>query len=282
MSKAVKEIPLKSDQNSHAHGIVFKAKWAKSDLSAGSLRNWLVKKERFFLTRLAGKNGRVLDLGCGGGWRLFTRIGPVVGVDVSQLSLQSATGLYSGAVLASLTALPFADECFDYIVSLDVLGHIPLESKDLALREIRRVLKTGGHTLHYIETEGDDPLTRFSKRSPELYQRYIVKPEGHIGLEPAPLAAERFRKLGFHPLKESPVYKMLLYTSRVVQYFDNEYRGLSRPVAFLTSFCKLCVALGPVDLLANLIVSLALEVTDHLLPQTWASGLLVEYQKQEI
>ncbi|MCU0434290.1 MAG: class I SAM-dependent methyltransferase [Bacteroidia bacterium] len=46
-------------------------------------------------------------------------------------------------VQASLTALPFADASFDLVCAYDVIEHI--EDDVQALREIKRVLKPGGH-----------------------------------------------------------------------------------------------------------------------------------------
>jgi SAM-dependent methyltransferase len=46
-------------------------------------------------------------------------------------------------VQASLTALPFPDASFDLVCAYDVIEHI--EDDVLALREIKRVLKPGGH-----------------------------------------------------------------------------------------------------------------------------------------
>src|SRR5205823_778399 len=134
----------------------YEGRWSQPDETAGSLRNWLVRKERFFLLELRGLRGSVLDLGCGGGWRLFTRVGPVAGVDLSQGSLERALTLYGAAARAGLSALPFPDAGFDVVVSSDVLGHIPLEEKDAALAEIFRVLRPGGLTLHYVEADSRD------------------------------------------------------------------------------------------------------------------------------
>src|SRR3990170_3708170 len=93
----------------------YEGRWSKSDLSSCSLRNQVVRKERFFVHQLAGRQGHVLDLGCGGGWRLYTRVGPVVGVDLSHKSLLSARRIYDGAVLADLSVLPFATSSFDVV-----------------------------------------------------------------------------------------------------------------------------------------------------------------------
>ena len=257
----------------------YEGRWAQPDFSAGNIRNWLVKKQRFFVRRLHGRRGRLLDLGCGGGWRLYTRAGPGVGVDVSAASLKAARRLYQYVVQADLANLPFREAAFDLVVSSDALGHVPPEAKDLTLREAVRVLKPGGITLHYVEAEGADPLTRFARGEPDLYRRYIIEPEGHIGLEPAQQVCKRFRAQGLAPRRERPSYKMLLYVERVVQYFDNEYQSRSRLIAASAALCRALRRVPPLEAAANVLVSLVLEITDRLLPDSWASGVLVEYEK---
>ncbi len=257
----------------------YEGKWAEPDESAGSIRNRLVKKERFFLDELRGRSGKILDLGCGGGWRLFASVGHSVGVDVSLGSLQSARSLYNQVAQSRLSKLPFSDESFDFVVSSDVLGHISLAEKDAVLGEIHRVLKPGGRTLHYVEADGDDPLMRFAKVYPDLYSKYVVEPEGHIGLEAARKVDLRFEKVGFRIRAAKPCYKGLTYVGRFVQYFDNEYKDKSGSIRWLVRACQLATVVGPVELASNLAMSLLIEVGDLALPDSWAGGMLICCEK---
>jgi ubiquinone/menaquinone biosynthesis C-methylase UbiE len=109
---------------------------------------------------------RVLDIGCGRGlWligaaqRLTT--GHAIGVDMWRLDLSGngPEGLMQNAQLeqvadrvtvteADARRLPFADGCFDVIVSGLTLHNIRARpDRQQALREIARVLKPGGHAL---------------------------------------------------------------------------------------------------------------------------------------
>jgi SAM-dependent methyltransferase len=256
----------------------YEGKWVKPDYSAGSPRNYLIKKERFFVRQLKGRRGRVLDLGCGGGWRLYKKVGPVVGVDLSLRSLAAARQVYDEVVSASLGALPFASGSFDFVVSTDVLGHVRREDKNDVLAEIRRVLRPGGRTMHYIEAEGHDPLMRWARRRPDLYERHIVAPEGHIGLESATAILRRFRAAGFRPVREYAAYRGLMYVGRVVQQFDNEYATLSPGVRAIVALCRTLGRFAPAEMGANLLVTAAMEVGDRLLPLDWAGGVMVCYE----
>jgi ubiquinone/menaquinone biosynthesis C-methylase UbiE len=105
--------------------------------------------ERALVGAMAGRPGAVLDAGCGSGG-LIRKLAPRhadwtwTGVDSSALACALARERTGGrAVLeASVTALPFAAEHFDAVVSADVLYH--LDDDAAALRETARVLRPGG------------------------------------------------------------------------------------------------------------------------------------------
>ncbi|TET50383.1 MAG: class I SAM-dependent methyltransferase [Anaerolineales bacterium] len=257
----------------------YEGKWTSTDRGSGSLKNLLIKKERFFVRQLRGEHGTVLDLGCGGGWYHFARIGPVAGLDLSHASLCSAKEVYSLPTQGLATALPYADESFALVVSLDFIGHVPIDKKDLLLSEIYRVLRSGGKTLHYIETLSADPLNSFARRHPDLYERYLIAPDGHVGIETPTATYSRFRAKGFEPVSETAAYKGAVYVERFVRYFDNEYRDRSLSIRLLVALLKPIARLKPLALAANLLITAAFELFDPLLPQRWAGGVLVCYTK---
>lgn len=93
----------------------------------------------------------VLDAGCGTGANLvwlerYARGGGVVGVDISTAALNFCRArTRRNLARASVTELPFADETFDLVTSLDVLVQLPgAVADEAALREMRRVLRPGG------------------------------------------------------------------------------------------------------------------------------------------
>ena len=257
----------------------YEGKWTATDHSTGSLRNFIIKKQRFFLRELRGERGTLLDLGCGGGWRYFAQFDKATGLDLSYSSLQSAKQIYPLAIQGSVTTLPFANASFNFVVSLDLLGHIPPECKDRLLSEIHRVLKPGGRTVHYIETLSEDPLSVFARRYPDLYQCHVIAPEGHIGVETPVATFERFRRAGFIPVREVAAYKGAIYIERFIQYFDNEYKDKSRLMRFLVAVFRPLARVKPLTLISNLAITLFFEVFDHILPEDWAGGALVCYAK---
>jgi len=83
-------------------------------------------------------------------------------LDFSMAALREAKrklGDSGNYVLGDLTALPFADDCFDGIACCHVLSHIPAELQPVALCELGRVLKPGGRGAVVYRWE-DAPLSR--------------------------------------------------------------------------------------------------------------------------
>jgi 2-polyprenyl-6-hydroxyphenyl methylase / 3-demethylubiquinone-9 3-methyltransferase len=97
----------------------------------------------------AGRPGRVLDVGCGGGLianDLARRGHAVVGVDIAPEALEvaarhDATGR-ARWVRADARELPFDNASFDAVCAMDFLEHV--EPIDGVLREASRVLAPGG------------------------------------------------------------------------------------------------------------------------------------------
>lgn len=95
----------------------------------------------------------ILDAGCGTGGMMswlarYAGNGRVAGIDLSPAALDFCRlAGHRTVAQASVTSLPFPDETFDLVTSFDVLVQLAgAGSDDLALREIRRVLKPGGMT----------------------------------------------------------------------------------------------------------------------------------------
>lgn len=94
---------------------------------------------------------RILDVGCGTGANLemLARFGEAEGVDVSPAALAfcRARGL-ERVRQGAAEELPYEDGTFDLVTGLDVVEH--LDDDVAGLREMRRVLKTGGRALLFV------------------------------------------------------------------------------------------------------------------------------------
>ena len=100
----------------------------------------------------------MLDVGCGTGTLAIAAkrrvgAGSVRGIDASAEMIARAREKASRAnvdvafEVASAEALPFSDRQFDVVASTVVLHHLRRAAREACVREIRRVLKTGGRLL---------------------------------------------------------------------------------------------------------------------------------------
>jgi len=149
------------------------------------------KREKWLMDRIRG--GIVIELGSGrGGLAALRHQGcHLIGVDLSARNCRTALDRgYDACLQASGVKLPMADASADYVVSADVLGHVPVELKEELLREMHRVLKPGGECLHLIETDDFDP----HQLPPADFARMVVI-DGHVGIVPRQVTERQFGEL---------------------------------------------------------------------------------------
>lgn len=131
-----------------------------------------------YFRRHIPKNAKILDAGCGTGENIaylesvgYSRI---KGIDLSEDSilLCKKRGL-KNVVQGDLKKLPFEDNSFDAVYSMDVLGLIPEKERKQVIHELYRVLKPGGWliiqcaALEWLRSEHDVVVSmhhRFTKK----------------------------------------------------------------------------------------------------------------------
>jgi SAM-dependent methyltransferase len=195
---------------------------------------------------------RVLDLGCGRGGVVELFWGDVTlaaGLDPDALSLTEhhATGL--PVIRGRGEQLPFADKSFDLVVCLWVLEHV--DSPDGVLREVHRVLRSGGHFV-FLTPNLRNPLlllNRVATALPQLQRRIVPRMYGRV-------EADTFR----------------------VRYRANTEAALRR----LASRCGLEVAelrvvSDPTYLALNSLMFLASAFAERLMPRGWGVHLLGDF-----
>jgi ubiquinone/menaquinone biosynthesis C-methylase UbiE len=166
-------------------------------------------------------NSTVLDLGCGAGMlALLKRKGVILtGVDLSpQCSLAARRNGYDATFTAGLSRLPFPDSSFDYVVSLDVLGHVDFAEKDQVLAEIKRVLRPDGVTMHGIECTDPAAQKSYEEMNADELRRFI-EVDGHVGLETEQDHAARFQRI-FRNVMFQPRYALCLSSEEFIKQTD--------------------------------------------------------------
>lgn len=141
--------------------------------------NWLSR-----LDELAGQiqletpTARVLEAGCGEGEiarRLHERWGDVVALDLPDAGLRADWGSVPGPrfLHADAEHLPFADDTFDVLVSVEVLEH--LRDPEQALREYARVTRS-----HLLLSVPREPMFRAGNLLAGRYVRDLGNTPGHL------------------------------------------------------------------------------------------------------
>jgi SAM-dependent methyltransferase len=125
----------------------------------------------------------LLDVGCNVGELLSEcrRARPhmrLAGVDLSADAVKCARQAIPGGDIrtASACELPYASESFDCVTCIEVLEHIPAQSRGSALREIFRVLRPAGRLILQVPHAGLfswlDPQN-YRLRFPRLYAAVV-------------------------------------------------------------------------------------------------------------
>lgn len=97
------------------------------------------------------RGAKVLDVGCGDGWhtaRMVQAGAEVTGIDYSKRSIAFARLIVPAAFeVASGTDIPFPNDTFDIVVSLQTIEHIPISEAHKMASELLRVVKPGGRVV---------------------------------------------------------------------------------------------------------------------------------------
>ncbi len=239
------------------------------------------RRDRIFYDEMRHGNKQqiILDLGCGGGRHYFCDYGQVVGIDPVLELLQMSRKIYAEVYHGSALTLPFADNSFDYVVSSDVIGHIPVEAKDTLFREVYRVLKKGGRAVHVIETDSTNRWYRLAHQHPDLFQRYFVDGPGHIGLELPTRLRARFLKHGFKEVTFRRMGGNVLECGMIAGFFNNEFKARCWHLSLLAPLDGLLARNLAVKEAVNLLLEPLARIDDYFTPLDHASGALVVFEK---
>lgn len=130
------------------------------------------------LKKLISKGGSFLDAGCGeNAIASFFSLGQVVGVDINVPTREQNSSMF---VRGSIVALPFDDRSFEYAGSVDVLEHLPVEIREIAIGELCRVARSGivlAFPFHgepeILDTQYRDNLAAREKEIPDWLDEHL-------------------------------------------------------------------------------------------------------------
>lgn len=162
-------------------------------------RYWHNKKWGALNIFLKGCSGKLLDVGCADGTTSFkiSQISPkltVTGIDLYRETIEFAKQKYNQIefITSNAQKLPFKNNSFDYICAIEILEH--LEVPEIALAEIRRVLKPGGTLI--IGQDTDSVLFKVVWWFWEKWKGSVWK-NSHISCVRPEILIRRVKKGGF-------------------------------------------------------------------------------------
>lgn len=183
----------------------------------------LVKKggEEYFdilTSEMINSDTYALDIGCGTGrWTkyLAPKVGFIEAVDPSEAVFAADKLLEDLQNVrlskASIETLPFADETFDFVMSIGVLHHIPNTKQ--ALIDCVKKVKPGGYFFVYLYYNLDrrgpfykalfyssDVIRRIVSRLPPKIKHFVCDILAVVFYMPFILLGRLFKKLGFKDL----------------------------------------------------------------------------------
>lgn len=239
------------------------------------------RRDRIFYNEMArgDKSRLILDLGCGGGRHYFANYGRVIGIDPVLELLPMAKKLYAEVYHAGGYQMPFADNTFDYIVSSDVLGHIPFDKKDVLFSEMYRVLKPGGRTVHVIETDCNNVWFRQAKKIPGFFEKHFVDVPGHVGLELPTVLRERFLKHGFKEVRFKKLYSTFQPVSNVSDIFQDNFEKHPAWLRFVVRVDKVLGKKMAVREALHLLMEPLAQIDDAITPLNHGCGMCVIFEK---
>lgn len=230
------------------------------------------------ILRFVPRGVSLLEIGCAGGAKLLGEWARVTGVDLSLQALEVAATSYNRVIRADIRNLDFAPASFDAVTSCFFWEHMSPSDKDLLLDKFHRWLRPGGKLIQLFDVSSQNPLFKWARKEPELFRQCFIEHDGHIGLEPASTAMDRFSKHGFRilrwramnrsPLQHLPVFEWLRPYGRKVLWV----RALSAAGAWISRH-KLA------DRLYSGGVQFFDDTIGRLFPMDWARLLLVVLEK---
>lgn len=241
------------------------------------LRFYLIR-EIFIYQNLKKYGGSfILDMGCGEGSLFMGEFGSVFGVDIALQPLKKCKGKYNGVVCASALHLPFRDNCFDFVSSADLIGHIYVEDKPSLFCEMCRVLVVGGYSCHVVETDSSDKVYYYIKTHLEAYKKALFLIGGHVGLETCENTIRRFQE-HFKLVCVEKAYSSILETEQIYILFKSCSR-FNRDVNLISHLCEKSLKNFPIRLFLNIFLSMLSYIEIHFASYDKINGLLVTVKK---
>jgi SAM-dependent methyltransferase len=175
---------------------------------------------------------RVLDAGCGEG--------VLVDEFADRLKIEGVDANYASDRVrgASLTSLPYAAATFERALCLDVLEHLPFEQQPIAIRELHRVLRSGGELLVSIPN-----LAHLQSRIHFLFRGRLIRTaseDKHPGDRPVNEYIALAERAGFTLVSRRGIFPTVPILTRLIRRNPRTLLPLHRWLTVVLPFPGWC------------------------------------------
>jgi len=177
-----------------------------------NFRHWSIFRSELEALARRWQKGKLLNIGCAHGpdFLPFKDGFELYGVDFSAEMLKFAEkysqkfGFVVELTLADVCHLPYPDETFDWAISVATYHHIRGEEHQVALKELKRILKPGGEAFITVWNRWQprfwlkpkEVTVPWRKRGKTLYRYYYLFSYPELG--------RLVKRAGFEVLKSFP------------------------------------------------------------------------------
>ena len=153
--------------------------------------------------------------------------------------------------------------------------------KDAIIKEIWRVLKPNGRTLHIVETDSDNIWFKLAHKCPELFQKYFVeKIGGHVGLEMPEACLSRWQRNGFEVKKAEKIWGTIWPIQDYQGLFDNEYKEKFKSMRLMVFVSNFFIRFKPVQVIVNIFLNPLNYLVEYFTGLNHGQGLMLICQKK--
>lgn len=178
-------------------------------------------------------NYKILDLGCGEG--VLVEEFKNLGYDIAGLDQNYSSEF---VVRGDILRTPFPDQNFDLILCLDVIEHLNYENQEIAIREIRRILKDTEVVIFTIPNLAHIySRLRFSLRG-QLDRTANIKK--HPGDRPVKEYLQLLKQEGFHVMQRKGLFPTLPIFYQLIQRWPAKTLWLYTIMNRLLPYANLC------------------------------------------
>jgi 2-polyprenyl-3-methyl-5-hydroxy-6-metoxy-1,4-benzoquinol methylase len=201
----------------------------------------------FFRIFISGKNGKLLDVGCGLGFFIRKFSGfpqwQVFGCEISRASVDFAENKLNlkNVLCGRVESLNFEKHSFDIITLWDVIEHIP--NPDQLLSYLNSLLKKNG--VLFIHTPNIKVMLPVAKMTKALFGMnpglHYLEAKDHVNQYSAKTISSLLRRNGFGDINFihlHPIQSVGGSRSRILRFIKNSFFNLSR-FLYMISFGRI-------------------------------------------